>query len=422
MPPDRPSRLRNASTAVGLISAAAAWALLLFVAGYLVGHADGRGNGGPLVQRGLLPAAAPPALPPPPGQEFDIVWDALARLERSYFGRENLDRGKLAQGAVQGMIGAVGDPYTRYLTPDERDLADLDLNGTTEGIGVSLDPAAGPARVAAVMEGSPAQRADLRIGDVIEGIDGEPVGASSLAEVARRIRGKVGSTVSLNIRRPGLGELLEVSLERALITRQSVSSRFIADGEIGYIRVDVFAEPTPRQLRSQLQEMVTRQPRGLVLDLRGNRGGRLAAAVDVTSQFLADGVVLYQDKGGENGRRSYSTNGMTVAPSIPLVVLVDRGSASAAEIVAAALRDNRRAILVGETTFGKGTVQEVQDLADRSQLRITTAEWLTPSGLSVNGTGVVPDVEVMTTAGSAGDLALDVARAQLADRTLASRE
>jgi carboxyl-terminal processing protease len=196
---------------------------------------------------------------------------------------------------------------------------------------------------------------------------------------------------------------------RGPIKVESVQSRVLpGDGRLAYLRISIFSEPTAQQLRDGLASVVAQGSRGVVLDLRGNPGGYLASAVDVTSAFLRDGVVLYQERGQNDGsRRPYRTTGSAQAPDLPLAVLVDHNSASAAEIVAAALRDNQRAVLIGEKTFGKGTVQELHKLSDDSQLRVTVAQWLTPSGQAIQGQGLLPDQSVAAEDGR--DAPLDAA-------------
>jgi carboxyl-terminal processing protease len=206
------------------------------------------------------------------------------------------------------------------------------------------------------------------------------------------------------------GARLDVPVVRETIRIESVRSRMLeADPSrlLAYIRITTFAESTGRQVREQLAPLLAQGAKGVILDVRANPGGYLSAAVEVTSGFLRDGVVLYEQRAAGDGRRPYRTTGSPQAPDLPIVVLVDRGSASAAEIVAAALRDNQRALLVGERTFGKGTVQEVRPLSDDSQLHVTVAQWLTPAGHAIQGEGLAPDVEVSAVEGR--DAPLDAA-------------
>jgi carboxyl-terminal processing protease len=276
---------------------------------------------------------------------------------------------------------------------------------------VQIDVRDGRVRVVAPLDGSPAQQAGLAPGDVLLAVDGRPVSAQSLQDVVSRVRGPRGTTVVLTLQREGLADPFDVGVTRGEIRTESVRARLIDDGHVAYVRVSTFAEPTGQQLRQHLKTLLEADPAGIVLDLRGNPGGRLAAAVEVASQFLREGVVLYQqrDPAGDD-QRPYRASGNPVAPDTPLVVLVDHGSASASEIVAAALRDNNRAILIGERTFGKGTVQELHNLSDDSQIRVTIAQWLTPARRAIQGEGVVPDVAVERADPATGrDAALETA-------------
>jgi carboxyl-terminal processing protease len=305
------------------------------------------------------------------------------------------------------LVEAVGDPYTTYVSPRHRELSDAELHGSFDGIGIQVDLREGKLRVVAPLDGSPGQRAGIWPGDVITHVDGQDVSHLSLADAVALIRGPRGTTVTLTVAREGEPAPLTFVIVRSEIKLESVRSRMLDDQQIGYVRVTTFAEPTGPQLREHLRTLLNAQPRAMVLDLRSNPGGYLSSAVEVTSQFLRDGVVLYQQGAAEAERQETRTNGSAQAADLPLAVLVDHGSASAAEVVAAALRDNRRAILVGEKTYGKGTVQELHNLSDNSQLRITVAQWLTPGGQPIQGEGLVPDIPVEAAEGR--DATLDAA-------------
>ena len=330
-------------------------------------------------------------------QAFRVVWETLAQIERDYYRHNELDPQKLADGAARGLVEAVGDPYTRLLDPARAERAQNELRGRFEGIGAQLDTRDGQVRLVAPLRGSPAEQAGLRAGDVIAAIDDVDAAHVSLGEAVRKLRGQAGTSVQLSVRRDGSADPLVLTITRAEVRVASVEGRLLDGGSapLGYVRISMFAEPTAQQLRDQLSALLAEGARGVVLDIRANPGGYLSSAVDVTSAFVRDGVVLYQQRGPDaSARKTYRANGSAQAPDVPLVVLVDGGSASAAEIVAAALRDNQRAVLVGQKTFGKGTVQEQHTLSDASQLRVTVAQWLTPSGQAIQGQGLVPDVDV----------------------------
>jgi carboxyl-terminal processing protease len=340
---------------------------------------------------------------------FAIVWETLGQIERDYYKRDGLDHQKLAEGAARGLVEAVGDPYTRLLDPRRAEQAQTQLSGRFDGIGAELDSRDNRLRVVAPLRGSPAEQAGVRAGDVILAIDAADATRMSLADAVRLVRGQAGSTVQLTLRREGVADPLVLAITRAEIRLPSVEGHTIEGAEsIAYVRLSVFAEPTAQQLRERLGPLLGGGAHGVVLDLRGNPGGYLTSAVEVTSVFLRDGVVLYQQRGPDpTERKTYRTSGSAQAPDVPLVVLIDGGSASAAEIVAAALRDNQRALLVGQKSFGKGTVQEQKMLSDASQLRVTVAQWLTPSGHAIQGQGLLPDLEVVPVDGR--DAMLDAA-------------
>jgi carboxyl-terminal processing protease len=377
--------------------------VLLAVACLLTGYGLGTRNavtGGP-------PAGT--SLSAEDQRAFAIVWETLGQIERDYYRRDALDHQKLAEGAARGLVDAVGDPYTRLLDPQRAEAAQTELSGRFDGIGAELDSRDNRLRVVAPLRGSPAEAAGVRSGDVILAIDDADATRMPLADAVRRVRGQAGTTVRLTLRRDESADPLVLTITRAQIRLPSVEGRML-DGvdSIAYVRLSVFAEPTAQQLREQLGPLLSRGARGVVLDLRGNPGGYLVSAVDVTSVFVRDGVVLYQQRGPDPAeRKTYHTSGSALAPDIPLVVLIDGGSASAAEIVAAALRDNQRAQLIGQKSFGKGTVQEQHALSDASQLRVTVAQWLTPSGHAIQGQGLLPDLEVVPVDGR--DALLDAA-------------
>jgi carboxyl-terminal processing protease len=359
--------------------------------GYVLGLRDGGAS--------LLRPPAPAQLSADDQRAFGVVWETLTELERDYYRPDKLNAEKLAAGAARGMVDAVGDPYTTLSSPQQSDLTAAQLRGSFDGIGVELDRRDGQLKVVSPISGSPAERAGVRSGDAIVAVDGQEIASLSVDTISGRIRGPRGTSVSLGVVRDG--EQMDIVVVRDTIRVESVRGRLVGgDTPLAYVRISTFSEPTSQQLREQLGALLGQGSRGVVLDLRGNPGGYLTSAVDVASTFIKDGVVLYQERGADGARRPYRTTGTPQAPDVPIVVLIDRGSASAAEIVAGALRDNTRAVLIGEKTFGKGTVQELHKLSDDSQLRITVAQWLTPSGQAVQGQGLSPDFEVASVDGS----------------------
>lgn len=299
-------------------------------------------------------------------------------------------------GAIRGSLATLEDPYTIFVEPQPRALEKADLEGQFGGIGafvfrddagrVLLDP----------MIDSPAERAGLQRGDALIKIDDTPIRPEmSTDEIVLLIRGDVGSTVTLTLERAGAAEPVVLTIERAIIESPSVEWRVLEeDPAIGYIKISRFSARTGRELRRALTDLTDQGATQLIVDLRSNGGGLLDAAIEVTSEFLREGVVLYEDR-RDNSEQTYQVQGGGKALDQPLVVLVNAGTASASEIVAGALQDYQRATLIGEHTFGKGSVQLVYDLSDSSSLHVTVAKWLTPNRRQIDGQGLFPDIEVL---------------------------
>lgn len=375
------TRLRVALTIV----IATGLALSLFAAGLTAGM--------------MLPrqgARAAPAAPAAAQTDREILfapfWEAWEIAHREFVDQP-LDDTRLMQGAIRGMLQALGDPHSSYMDPDEYMQANMPMAGSYEGIGAWVDTETELLTIIAPMPGSPAERAGLRPGDRVIAVDGEDVVGLDPNLVVRRILGPAGTSLTLTVAREDERQPLVFELERARIVVPSLESDWF-EGEIGYIRLYSFGQQTPADLRAALRELMARQPRGLILDLRGNGGGLLTSAVRVTSEFIADGVVLIE-RYGDGREEVFQADRGGLATEVPLVVLIDRGSASASEIVAGAIQDYGRGLLVGETSFGKGSVQNWVPLADNGgAVRITVARWLTPDGRRIDEVGLVPDVEV----------------------------
>lgn len=366
---------------------------LAFISGYLFGRSDP--GGGPLA---FLDTLQPPTarareeavLSPEEQQRFKVFWETWQVVEREFYDKSQLDHQKLIYGAIKGMVDAVGDPYTVYQTPSQRELSDTDLRGSFDGIGIQVDMKDGRLTVVAPIEGSPAEAAGFRPGDVILGVDGKSIVGKTLNDTVGLIRGQRGTPVTLTVLREGAGDPFDVTVVRAEIKLSSVRARML-DDQIGYVRISTFSATTGNETANALKDLLAKQPRGLILDLRNNPGGYLHSAVEAAAQLMKPGTVVLYQQNGDGDRRTYRTEGGGTAADLPLVVLVNKGSASASEILAGALRDNGRAILIGEKTFGKGTVQNVHELSDKSGLRVTTAQWLTPSDQPIQGVGLLPD-------------------------------
>jgi carboxyl-terminal processing protease len=312
----------------------------------------------------------------------ELYWDVLSRLRSHYY--QQVNEKQLTYAAIRGMLASLHDPYTRFMDPTEYRSMQEDTRGDFFGIGAQLQEKEGQIVIYRPIEGSPADKAGIKAGDVIVEVDRKPVAGMRVDDVVKKIRGPRGTKVELTIRRKGEAKLLHISIVRDLITSPVVYS-YMEDEKlgIGRIRLEQFNEKCDQLLVQKVRELEAKGLRALILDLRYNPGGLLNVAVDVASRFIDNGVVvLIQEKNGQI-TKLHAERGRALKP-YPLVVLVNEWSASASEIVAGAIRDNKRGVIIGETTFGKGLVQTIFQLQDSSAVAITTAKYLTPSGHDLN--------------------------------------
>ena len=318
------------------------------------------------------------------------VWRALSQ---KYVDKGALDANDLGEGAISGMLEALGDPYTAYIDAEHYRLERSSFQGSFEGIGAVVGLDQGELVVVAPIANSPAQRAGIRAGDKVLAVDGGTTAGLTLVEAVNRIRGPRGTEVRLTILHQGEIDPVEVRIVRDEIRAESVFLTMLPD-DIAHIWITNFSDRTNSELTSLLKDI--KGAVGIILDLRGNPGGLLTSAVDVASQFLKKGIVVYQiDNEGE--RRDWEVRPGGLATDIPLAILVDKGSASGSEVVAGALQDAGRGPLIGERTFGKGSVWEFYELSDGSALSITVSRWYTPKGRLIEGEGLNPDFEVQIT-------------------------
>lgn len=328
-----------------------------------------------------------------PFEPLAVFARALSYIELAYV--EPVDQERLVEGAIRGLADSL-DPHSVYLDPEEYQILKSDAEGRFAGIGVEVSTRDGWLTILSVFEGGPADKAGLRPGDRFLSIEGEDARDLRLYDAVRRIRGEPGTSVTVSIRRPGWEEALQRTLVRAFIDVDPIELQILDDG-LAYVRVKAFQDGTARLLRSALDEVVERRKdlggiRGLLMDLRDNGGGLLQEAVWVSDEFLSSGVIV--STRGRDGKviSEYSARRAGTRPRWPMVVLINENTASAAEIVAGALRDHGRAVLVGVRSFGKGSVQNVFDLPGGSALKLTTARYYTPSGRSIQAEGVMPDL------------------------------
>ncbi len=322
---------------------------------------------------------------PPEFLSISQAWDVL---QKNYVDKAKLDPVKMAQGAIRGMVAAVDDPYTEYFSPQSFESTMIDLTGLYYGIGAYIGKKENQIIIISAMPGSPAEEAGLKSGDMVLKIDGQSTSQLNTTEASQKIRGPAGTDVVLLIYREGDKEPYEKKITRREIKLDSV--KFEMRGQLAYIRIQQFIVPTTGDFKKALAEAARQGAKGLILDLRDNPGGLLSEAVDVSSQFLIRGIVVKTvDKDGLETVQKVKPGG--IAKDLPLIVLVNKGSASASEIVAGALQDNGRAKLAGEKTFGKASVQNFVKLNDGSAIKITTAHYYTPNGTLISDTGLTPD-------------------------------
>jgi len=325
-----------------------------------------------------------------PWQEASLFAEVYERIKRDYV--DEVDDHALMEKAIRGMVAAL-DPHSAYLDSQEFDEIRLSTMGSYPGVGIEVTASDGMVKILRSIDGSPAQRAGLRAGDQIVRIDGTDIGAD-LAGAIARMRGVSGSVVALTVRRDGSPEPLEFALRRAQVEVHSVLAQSLEPG-FGYLRITTFSDTTAQDVARAISRLKRDNPRGidgLVLDLRNNPGGVLEAGVAVADDFLSSGVIVTADGRTPEARFRMDATHEDLIDGAPLVVLVNGGSASASEIVAGALKDHGRALLVGRKTYGKGSVQTVLPLSRGGAVKLTTSRYFTPSGASIHGKGIVPDV------------------------------
>lgn len=321
--------------------------------------------------------------------DFSSLNEVYSVLKSKYDG--TLDTTKLIDGAKHGMVDAVGDPYTMFFNAEEAKAFSSDLNGTFEGIGAELGKTSGQLTILSVIADSPAEKAGLAKNDIILKINGEDTTSMTVGAAVTKIRGDKGTSVKLTILR---GETTkEYSITRSTITSPSVSTE-VLDGNVGYLRISRFGDDTAGLAKKAAETFKAQGITKVILDLRGNGGGLLSAAQSVSSLWLKSGAVIVSERTGGVTTDTLRANGTAVLEGVTTVVLVDANSASASEIVAGALKDNSAATLLGEKTYGKGSVQTVEDLTGGGQLKVTVARWYTPNGVNINKEGIAPDKEV----------------------------
>jgi carboxyl-terminal processing protease len=399
-PPERPS-VPGSSPVTWVVSLllASMVGALLFAGGYLAAGGGSRG--------GTCTA---------PAEAFAALCEAYDKLKQQFV--DKLDDTQLAEGAIRGLFEyGVKDPFSGYMSPDEYQRALGSLNGEFSGIGAEMavknlenpDDLAACTQlsdtcalvVVAPLADSPAEKAGLRSGDVILAVDGESVNGSTLTDEVGNVRGESGTKVTLSVKRGD--RTFDLTITRAKIVEKEVTSKML-DGKIGYIALHTFTQASADQFHQALRALLDDGAVSIVFDLRDNGGGYIDAAQKIASEFIGSGLIFSQESsGGEKRNWDATGDGLATGPSVPLAVLVNGGSASASEIVAAALKESGRGVIIGEPTYGKNTVQVWTELVDHSGVRITISRWFTPDHNSVAPDGVQPDVTVAVPDGTPPD-------------------
>ena len=334
----------------------------------------------------------------PVGVDWNLLWNAIGQINEKFVDRP-VDMQEILYGAVRGAVGSLGDPYSAFLPPQEATDFEDELKGNLEGIGAEIAIKNDRLTVVAPLDGTPAERAGIKAGDFIYKVNGEETANFSLQEAVSKIRGPAGTSVNLTVFHPGDTEATEIEIFRARIVVRSLEAevREVRGRKLGYIKMRRFGDDSNGVLANAISNFLRNNIQGVVLDLRNNPGGFLETAVSISSNWVSEGDTVLIQRFGDGTEDVFKAKGLSRLQGIPTVVLINGGSASASEIVAGALRDHHHATLVGEKSFGKGSVQELVKLQDGADLKITIAKWLTPNGQDLNKEGLEPDVVVELT-------------------------
>jgi carboxyl-terminal processing protease len=326
-------------------------------------------------------------------KELDIFAEGLSLVEQKYVDEKTPQ--DLIYGAMKGMVSSL-DSYSEFLTPDEYKKLITDTEGQFGGLGIEITLKDTLLTIVSPIEDTPAWTAGIKAGDIIIKIDGALTKGITLDEAVKKLRGEPNTKVTLTLLREKDKKIEDITINRAIIKLKDIKRALILEKGIGFVRILQFRENTAKDLDKVLQELSKKELKGLIIDVRNNPGGLLDAAIEVTSRFLEEGKVVVSTKSRTEKETVYKSLPVKEKyTAIPIVVLVNKGSASASEILASALRDNKRAIILGETTFGKGSVQTVLPLSDNSAVRLTTSKYYTPKGISIHEKGVEPDIVVV---------------------------
>jgi len=336
---------------------------------------------------------------PPEEIDFSLFWEVYHKLQEKFVDKGKFDIQKMIYGAISGMVKSLGDPYTVFFPPEETKRFEEDVKGVFEGVGMEIGIKKGQLQVIAPLEGTPAQKAGLRSGDKILKINDTETSDLTIDEAVDLIRGPKGTEVTLTIFREEWKKTKEIKLMRDVIEVPSLKREIkeIDGQKIAYIQLYQFSENASFDFRKAAIEILTSPAQKIILDLRNNPGGYLEVAQDITGWFLEKGKIVVIEDFGQGNEQEYKAQGPGTFSDYKVVILINQGSASASEILAGALRDNRGILLIGEKSFGKGSVQELEKLKEGSSLKITVAKWLTPKGQLITDVGLEPDIKVEMT-------------------------
>lgn len=327
--------------------------------------------------------------------DFSLYGQVWSILSQNFANKEKLDAQKMFYGSLRGLVGSMSDPYTIFMDPEETDEFVQDMAGTFEGIGAEVALKDNFITIVAPLDDMPAQKAGIKAGDKIFSVDGTSTAGMTVDATVRMIRGDKGTNVTLSIMRDGFTEPKDFVITRGIILVKSVKLEFRKDG-LAVLRISSFSDDTVSAFEDAVKQIQEKKPKGIILDLRNNPGGYLDAAVSISSEWVSSGRIV-TERFSDGSLKNYNSNGNGRLEGFPTAVLVNGGSASASEIVSGALLDLKKGTIVGEKTFGKGSVQSVRQLPDGSSVKVTVAKWLTPAGNSIDDTGITPMVEVKLT-------------------------
>ncbi len=362
---------------------------IVFGSGYFIGQ-----NARPAVEK--ITSLENKELDKPQAVDFSSFWNAWHLVEQEYVDRDELDYEKMVYGSISGLVNSLGDPYSVFMEPKESKKFMDDMSGSFEGIGAEVGIRQGVLTIISPLEGNPAQEAGIKSGDKIIKVDDTLTTDLSLDEAVSLIRGPRGTEVRLLIMRENWEEAREIKVVRDTIKIPIIEWSY-RENNIAYVQLYHFTENSSAEFARIANQIASKDAQGIVLDLRDNPGGYLNAAVNIASWYLPKGDPVVLEDFGNDDKKAYKSQGYMKLADVPTVILINQGSASASEIVAGALRDLDNVWIVGERSFGKGSVQQLEEMLDGSSIKLTVAKWLTPSGVSISEEGIEPDIEAKIT-------------------------